>query len=140
MKKASISKLLKNKFRTFLFNFSKKIFIPFKKNLNRSRRYFKTRLFKSFNEWLNITSIERLKKDYKTKKIDKKLEVAINSINQECIKYSKHKLKIEIPQKIKDDILVFFQKTYFTNINSLLKLSLYKNKELKNTKKYNICI
>ena len=32
-KKASISKLLKNKFRTFLFNFSKKIFIPDKKIL-----------------------------------------------------------------------------------------------------------
>ena len=134
-KKASISKLLKNKFRTFLFNFSKKIFIPDKKNLAIDQEgILKQDFFKSFNEWLNITSIERLKKDYKTEKIDKKLEVAINSINQECIKYSKHKLKIEIPQKIKDDILGF-QKTYFTNINSLL-LSLYKNKELKNTKKF----
>lgn len=131
----SISKFLKNKLKTFSFNFSNKSFVPSNNNLAIDQKgVLKQDFFKSFNQWINITSIERLKKDYKIKKIDKDLEVAINSLNQECIKYSKQKLKIEISQKIKDD-LVDFQRIYFTNINSLL-LCLYKNNELKNTKKF----
>ena len=126
---------IKDKLKTFLFNFSKQNFVSNKNNLALNQEgVLKQDFFKNFYQWLNIVSIETLKEDYKVSKIDKNLEATINSINQECIKYSKHKLKIKISQKIKEDILNF-QRIYFTNINSLL-LCLYKNKELKNRKKF----
>ena len=54
--------------------FSKKSFVPDKKNLAINQEgILKQDFFKSFNQWLNITSVERLKKDYKTEKIDKNL-------------------------------------------------------------------
>ena len=89
--------------------------------------------FSNSNEWVNIISVQRLKKNFKNEEIDKELEVRIKKIHNQFIKYSQQKLRIDVPKFAQEDLLKY-QLEYFTKIFSLLKC-FSKNKFLKRVKK-----
>lgn len=89
--------------------------------------------FKGNNEWIETLSFERLKINYKLLNINYNLELRIEKLHKQYIRYSHQKLKINITEKVKQDLLTY-QKNYFQKIYSLLKC-LSNNINLKKLKK-----
>ena len=133
-KNNDLLRILKDNLKTIKFNLSHGKIIPqyFVSAVNQ-KGVLEQEYFKNIEEWVNILSVERLKKNYKHLEIPKKLEVVVNLIHHQYLEYGKKKLKISIPDYVKEDILKY-QLKYFRNIYSLLKC-LSKNKVLKKTKK-----
>ena len=133
-KNNNLLRILKDSLKTIKFNLSHGKIIPqyFLSAVNQ-KECLNKEYFKNIEAWVNILSVERLKKNYKYLEIPKKLEVVVNLIHRQYLDYGKKKLKISIPDYVKEDILKY-QLTYFRNIYSLLKC-LSKNKVLKKTKK-----
>ena len=134
IKNNNLLRILKDSLKTIKFNLSHGKIIPqyFLSAVNQ-KGVLEQEYFKNIEAWVNILSVERLKKNYKYLEIPKKLEVVVNLIHRQYQDYGKKKLKISIPDYVKEDILKY-QLTYFRNIYSLLKC-LSKNKVLKKTKK-----
>ena len=132
--KKYLLRLLKDNFKTLLFNLTNKNYIP-------NNSYYAVNnegvlqqdYFKKSSHWVNIVSIERLKRNYKIEKITKELESRIKNIHKQYIQYSKQTLLIEVPKFIQDDLLKY-ELEYFRNIFSLLKC-LSKNKFFNKIKK-----
>lgn len=126
-------RLLKDKLKTFLFNFVRGNLFPNNSIFAINQQgVLDQDYFKNNRKWINIISVERLKRHMTIKKSDKELLSVINSLHCQCLKYSKEKLKIRVSKKIEKDILLF-QMKYLQNVSSLL-LCFYENKELQNIK------
>ena len=127
-------RLLKDNFKTLLFNVSNKNYFPNNSNYAiNNEGVLEQDYFQRASDWVNIVSVERLKTNYKLKKITKELESRIKNIHTQYIQYSKKNLMIDVPEFIQDDLLQH-ELEYFRNIFSLLKC-LSKNKLLKKIKK-----
>ena len=120
-KNNNLLRILKDSLKTIKFNLSHGKIIPqyFLSAVNQ-KGVLEQEYFKNIEAWVNILSVERLKKNYKYLEIPKKLEVVVNLIHRQYLDYGKKKLKISIPDYVKEDILKY-QLTYFRNIYSLLK-------------------
>ena len=92
--KKYLLRLLKDNFKTLLFNLNNKNYFPNKSYyaLN-NQGVLQQDYFKKSSHWVNIVSIERLKTNYKIEKINKELESRIKNIHKQYIQYSKKKLK-----------------------------------------------
>ena len=126
-------RLLKDKLKTFLFNFSRGNLFPNDSIFAINQQgVLNQDYFKNNSKWINIISVERLKSNMTIQNYDKELLGVINSLHHQCLKYSKEKLNIKVSKRIEKDIQLF-QMKYLQNISSLLKC-LYDNKELQNVK------
>ena len=119
-KNNNLLRILKDGLKTIKFNLSHGKIIPqyFLSAVNQ-KGVLEQEYFKNIEAWVNILSVERLKKNYKYLEIPKKLEVVVNLIHRQYLDYGK-KIAISIPDYVKEDILKY-QLTYFRNIYSLLK-------------------
>ena len=89
-------RIFKDNLKTIKFNLSNRKIIPqYCVYAVNQKGVLEQEYFKNIEAWVNILSVERLKKNYKHLEIPKKLELVVNLIHHQYLDYAKKKLKFQ---------------------------------------------